>query len=920
MLDLGAIGFLTPWVLTGLVALPVIWWLLRVTPPSPVVQAFPPIRLLARLTGQEESPAHTPWWILLLRMLIATALIVAGSGPVGHPQSDAVTGTEPTTPLVIVVDNGWPAGAHWTAITEQASRLLDLADRRGRSVVLLPTAADAQPDIAQPIVATSALSAQTMLGQVQPRPWAADRSATGEALSVFAETVPGGIQLYWLSDGVAAPSDAAFIETLNRVAGPAGLTLFAPQPSGIGFAQVAPARDGFQISLTRLTDQGTETVDVRAFAEDGTIAATLPITFPAGSRVANAGMVVPTDLRNQVQRLDIESIETAAAVTLVDERWRRRPVGLVARPGETDRPLTGSLFYVSRALDPIADVSKFAPNGLPDALVDRPLSVVVAADPAPFDPSITNRLTNWINTGGIFLRFAGPRLSAAIGDDEITPPDLVPHALRPGDRAFGGAMTWARAATLQPFDDASPFAGLSIPDDVTIQRQVLAQPSIDVETNTWARLQDGTPLVTARQIGKGWIVFFHVTANAAWSTLPLSGLFVDMLERVISMSAGVAAPPTDAQLRLVQGVDGFGDIGAASAGARPIATSAVDTWQASPSHPPGLYAASGFGRALNLRASPETFAPLNTTMLNADQVAYGSRSETDLRGVFIGLAALLFLLDLLVSLGYRGLLPGVRAKAAAASLALVALFIPGFASAQAPPVTVADENILSLSPRIGYVKTGDARVDDIVQAGIWGLSMIVRRRTAAELGDPVAVDPETDELSLYPLIYWPLADTQPLPSASTARHVQQYLAAGGMIVFDTRDAGGNGAGGNTLRAVAEILDLPPMTRVAQDHVLTRSFFLLRSFPGRWQTGGVWVDAQGATTNDGVSSVIAGSNDWAAAWAMDDQLRPMVAVVPGGARQREMSFRFGINLVMYALTGNYKEDQVHIPEILRRLGQ
>ena len=57
----------------------------------------------------------------------------------------------------------------------------------------------------------------------------------------------------------------------------------------------------------------------------------------------------------------------------------------------------------------------------------------------------------------------------------------------------------------------------------------------------------------------------------------------------------------------------------------------------------------------------------------------------------------------------------------------------------------------------------------------------------------------------------------------------------------------------------------------------------------------------------------------AAWALDEQGYPIYPVVPGGERQREMVFRFGVNLAMYALTGNYKADQVHIPAILRRLG-
>jgi hypothetical protein len=83
-------------------------------------------------------------------------------------------------------------------------------------------------------------------------------------------------------------------------------------------------------------------------------------------------------------------------------------------------------------------------------------------------------------------------------------------------------------------------------------------------------------------------------------------------------------------------------------------------------------------------------------------------------------------------------------------------------------------------------------------------------------------------------------------------------------------------------------------------------------------GTVWVERSGEHVNDGVSSVVAGSDDWAGAWAVDDAQRPLFAVVPDGERQREQAYRFGVNLVMYVLTGNYKADQVHLPAILERL--
>ncbi len=118
----------------------------------------------------------------------------------------------------------------------------------------------------------------------------------------------------------------------------------------------------------------------------------------------------------------------------------------------------------------------------------------------------------------------------------------MPVRLRAGGRTVGGAMSWGGAPkTLAPFDKDSPFFGLNVPEDVQITAQVLAQPDPALADRVIATLSDGTPLVTRKKLGAGQVVLFHVTANAEWSSLPLSGLFVEMLER-LSVSTTSAAP------------------------------------------------------------------------------------------------------------------------------------------------------------------------------------------------------------------------------------------------------------------------------------------------------------------------------------------------------------------------------------------
>jgi hypothetical protein len=230
--------------------------------------------------------------------------------------------------------------------------------------------------------------------------------------------------------------------------------------------------------------------------------------------------------------------------------------------------------------------------------------------------------------------------------------------------------------------------------------------------------------------------------------------------------------------------------------------------------------------------------------------------------------------------------------------------------------------------RLAYIQTGNTGVDAVSRAGLDGLTAMLNRRTAAETAEPLAVDIESDDLIFFPLLYWPVTAEQRPPSPAAAERINRYLETGGTVLFDTRDAGEQtpgtyGTAGFSeamLRRLVLGVKIPPLVPVPPEHVLTKSFYLMHEFPGRWNSGQVWIEPVEDRVNDGVASVIIGGNDWAGAWAIDAQGRPAYAVVPGGEPQREQAFRFGINLVMYVLTGNYKSDQVHVPAILERLGQ
>ncbi|MFO1073893.1 MAG: DUF4159 domain-containing protein [Geminicoccaceae bacterium] len=939
MLDLGLLGFTQPWLLLGALALPALWLLLRVTPPAPRKVAFPPLLFLAGLVSRERTPARTPLWLLLLRLAIAALLILALAGPLLHP-APRLGGSGP---LLLVVDDGWAAARGWQRRVAVARELLQQAEREDRPVLLLKTAPATAAADGLALERLSARAALDALPGWTPKPWPVDRA---RARAVLAAAALDRATPVWLSDGLAeTPAAQAAARQLGaalQALGPVTLRADPPADLPMLLRPGEPKAGPLEIAVQALPAELPRPLELVALGPEGESLARLPLTLAPGEATAKAVLDLPLDLRNRIARLTLEPAQGIAGTFLFDERWRRRTVGLAGPPRSTaDQPLLAELYFLERALRPFAEVRE----GQATALVEQPLSLLVLADSGRLDPDADAAVRRWIDQGGVLLRFAGPKLAAS-GDP------LVPVHLRAGDRVLGGALSWSEPLPLAPFPADSPFAGLAVPAEVRVSRQVLAEPGPELASATLATLSDGTPLVTGVRLGKGWLILVHTTANTSWSSLPLSGLFVEMLQRVLALGPG-AGGTRQGPLEPQEVLDAFGGLGPVAGALPPLAPADFAAALPGPEHPPGLYAPVGSREAarragepadatparaaLNLQRAVPALLPLVETATDAPAEPYLRATERDLGPWLVLLALLLALADFVAALALRGLLPrralsgaggagGAGAGAGALGLALV-LLAGGPLHAQEPGADDARIIELTRETRLAYIVTGEPEIDAESAAGLKGLTRILSQRTSIEAAEPAAVDPARDELALFPLLYWPVPPDHPELSPTTIQRVEAYLGQGGMILFDTRDGArllpgqeGGGPGEQRLAQILHDVDLPPLVPVPADHVLTRSFYLLQDFPGRWAGQQLWVDQAAPGINDGVSSVIVGANEWTGAWAEDEGGEALYAVVPGGEMQREMARRFGVNLVMYALTGNYKTDQVHVPALLERLGQ
>jgi len=922
MMVLGGIGFTAPWLLLALAALPILWLLLRAVPPAPIKRRFPGVALLLGLKDDETVSDRTPWWLLLLRMLAVAAIIIGLAGPVLNPEAEQAEGNGP---ILFVLDGSWAVATRWPQQQEAIDAQLTRASRLGRTVGFLTLTRPETP------VFQSADAWRSRLAGLNPAPW-----QPSEEMLVTAQAAVEGLGTFdtlWFSDTLDYANRDDLLDLLQERG-----TVEAYQ-TALNVLAMLPAtyEDGaVQLRMLRATAGEEREIVVQAQGRDpagnARILATATATFEQGATEAETAIVLPSELRARITRFDIAGQRSAGASTLSDDGLRRREVALIsARESREGLELLSPLHYIEQALAPTADLID---GSLSDILPANP-DVIVLADVATLSGGEAAPLTEWIENGGMLVRFAGPRIAAS-DISRIDEDPLMPVRLRAGGRSVGGAMSWGEPKGLSAFSNASPFFGLTVPDDVTVSAQVMAQPDPTLAERVIASLSDGTPLVTRKNVGQGQIVLFHVTATAEWSTLPLSGLFVEMMERLAVSSS--AASATVAALEGTTWIprrvlDGFGSL--SDAGSLPgIDGPALVQDPTGPLLPPGLYTSGDRTLARNVLTAESTLTP---TSWPSDVPVRGLAvaPEQPVAGWLLSLAILLLLADVVVSLALSGRLLS-RSNAPATALAALMLFGAPAADAQ----TAAEAFALSATSELtlGHVITGDPQVDEIALAGLTGLSDTLFFRTSVEPSPPLGVNLETDELAFFPILYWPITPRQPTPSAEAYVKLNTYLRSGGMILFDTRDAdtasfGASSPNGRKLQELAAPLDIPALEPLPADHVITRTFYLLQDFPGRHNSRDVWVEAADPNAeqiegmpfrdlNDGVTPVVIGGNDWASAWAVNAGGAPLLPIGRGfsGERQREIAYRFGINLVMHVLAGNYKSDQVHVPALLDRLGQ
>ena len=944
------------WLLAALAGLPALWWLLRVIPPPVRRRTFPAVRLLYDLRDSEDKPHRIPWWLLALRLLAAALLIIALAGPRFQPEP-LLSGSGG---LLLVLDNGWSSAPAWDKTQSEARSLLLAARRKGRSVQLLTTARVREEAAgAAPLEVLSANQALSLLRTLEPQGYPADYEYALARLTE-AGISPDTDEVVFFADGFGDESQDRLTRQL-RAYGNFSIRYVAPQDRARLLLAPTIRAENFSIRIAELFDEaGSDRSPpiVQLHGRDGALLAKIEskeIGTEGDIRWYEASTRLPRRLLDDTSLLALNE-SSAGAVQLLADSDRRHRVLLWGQSATAAarHPLLSSEHYLTQAFSLFAEVqsggleqlASFAPD-----LVALDGDIVLGLDE-------TKALDTWLKAGGVLLRFAGEGLLREGRESQ-----LLPVRLRPAVRALGGTLSWEEPVSIHPHPpETSPLAGIEVPRDLRIRRAVLAEPGPDLEERTWLWLQDGSPFITADLREEGVLILVHSAANAEWSNLPISGYFVQMLRRLtelgriatestVTESGGLAEP---ALL-----LDGFGRLRASSVNrfpvARAIKLSELEQIVPSAYHPPGFYGIETGRLSINLGGRIPLPERLSVPS-GVRATALGATRSFDLRPLLYTILLLLVFTEFWAGLWLRGLLTlrplapiasrlfGVRrlVPVIVAAILSVSLIAVHPAQAQSNQNSTQNSNQSNTTdtndtvginsganiqePRMVYAITGVRETDEASFKGLRALNNIVSARTSVSLSEPFGVRPGTDDISPYPLLYWPYEKLAPLPNQEAAAALSEYLARGGMVLVDLRQAPfldsvsatGSAFDAGSL-AFLQALRAPALSQMREDYVLRRAFYLLEGTPGRYDSDTFLLSAPDPAA-DNVSSFLLGTNDWAAAWALDSRGQPEYALIPGGEDQRESSYRFGVNLVLHALSGSYKADQIHLQAIIDRLNR
>ncbi len=908
--------FLSPFMLGFLLLLPALWWLLKIIPPKPKHVKFAGTFLLKDIKEKDHEKRSMPLWLLLLRMAIITLFIIAFAGPFYNNQEQTDKASAPIS--IIIIDNGWSAAQNWSAIKSDLTSLSKKRALENEETLYLLTTTKASNQALEPKPLNGLNDIAGTIETLSVNPWQNTFIHVQKQMNSLTKR-HADFNLYYMDDGYLGEQEIDFLnaqDNLNfyTVKDATALIMIDKNTNEApSIYNALNSDDVFRDASHRLVksrndaiDQGTILLNTRAntnipspfeFAEDET---RHPIKTGE----------LPEDIADQVKALSIQGQNHLGGSYHFTQDSAPKTIGLLGNDLGDKRDFLNGYFYIDKALSPFHTII----YGDVNALTDK-ADVIIMTDTDLLTENTVPLLESFMTKGGIVIRFADDDLA----DGKFK--ELSPVTLRTTNRQLGSSFSWETPQKISHYNEETIFNTLPLSQDITITRQLLAEPSLALQNKSWAFLEDGTPIITATEKENGWLFLYHSNLDPAWSNLALSGVFQEQLKKIVTLSYRnnkTSTAQNNKYFYVTKRYTGFGELQDPKGYEARITTENTIN-KLSDTIPPGVYSNGFETRILQLSDSIKSPPPVTDNTLSdiksTESVEYyGGLNFITYKHLLMILALLFITIE---AFWYCGFFKRLKAI----SVVVVMLFV-GFTfhttEAHASQGKKDSPAYLSSHAVLAYVITGDATIDRLSKFGLEALVRETKRRTIADVEAVKGINIERDVLNFYPFIYWPLTNTQQPVSKETAAKINNYVSRGGTIFFDTRDGyAGETAINSSLQSVISNLPIPTLNKLSDDHVLKRSFYIIKETPGLYDRKTIWYVPTQSTDNDGVTPYVIGGNDWASIWATDPAGRPMTQL-KNKAYQRELAYRFGVNMVLYALTGNYKDDQIHIPFILERL--
>lgn len=943
-------GFLFPWFLLSFLGLPILWRFLRHNPPKPKKEKFTYFYLLKFIKKNDKLVEKPFIPLLLLRLFLVSLIIFSFSHPLQKPKALVL---KSDNDLLFLIDNSWCEQAHWKEKIEEAYAFFNNLPK-DKKIYFIPTIEDKkiiEKNLKEP---DSIKSVKNKISSLEVQPLTVNRLEIFQKIAQNFKDHQGSIDIIYFTDGLKYQNDKKAFEILKKL-NPKKFII--QQFSGkelYALTNLTQENQSFKVTIKRylknLNSLKDTNLSLSALDLQGRVIAKTTAQFIRKEKETHAIFSIPLEIRNKVVAIKIDNQMNAGSIFLLGSQYKRNHIVLFSLPlHEIPNPLLSPFYYLAKALEENNDLTylknaSFSEN-ISDILLQNP-DIIFLDDRILADNENSRKLKNFVENGGTLVRFAGPKLAKSPEKDI-----LLPIKLRNRTRVLDSNFRMGNALSIERFSSKSPFKEMEIPKDLKIYRQILPQISSEMQERIWIFLDDGTPFLSAKKEKNGWFFFVHTSLNEKWSNLALNNFFIPFLKQLTNLTVSQSSLPSfkkgtsqntkkeKISLYPWRIINKYGDLTSAN-DTLPISDIDFDKKDPSFHHEAGLYKYKNDLYPFNLFKEKQNLESIIIPeYFNAEIITNEGKSAKDFLPFLAFLVMIFFLIDYFYNLKKEFFL---RGKITPLFSKFIFLFLSFYIYNQASPMIldakaldmVEERNIeAARKTHLAYIITGDEELDETSKLGLESLTEFIIQKTTISPGKVHGLDLEKDDLSFYPLIYWPINAHQKILSKEVIEKINFYMQYGGTILFDTgdqfeksnflsQDKTTNAS--QNLQKILSQLNVPPLGKVTKDNVLSRSFYLMPNFPGLYSASPLWCvsdkdpeQKEFLEQRDEVSPLLITANNLAAAWAKLQNGEYKYPLIEDQPRQRLWAFRGGINLILYVLTGSYKSDQYHVKSLLDR---